>query len=619
MTCHCPCTFTPLSHRKAHTSTTATGPCVQGREAFDSVQELFGLSAEAIVSLPLLGGDGASSAQCAVGGYLVLPPLGHPNRSRQLVYLNGRCVRAAPLCDAIAGLFEQLYKPNARRLLAAGPSQARAPDGKLHSVHRAGNRHAMYVLDLQCSPACYDLLYEPRTMVAEFHAWAPVVGAVMRAVVRAWTPVLPDGLLRQLEMHGGAAGAGRQRAGAGTSRAAAGSLGDVLTAGEEEGVSQALLGKGGGGDGATKMPSSGGGSRGARTASPHEGRAGRAGCASAALGADDTRPPPAKRSKTSGGRSAALSGPSQGLTSRLVRIRRGVADSSEPRRQPEPDPSRQAAGTGSTHDARALSNQSCPPFACAPQQQLPLGDWRQMKSAAAAQQWRASGQAQAWEEGPKRTARCRLTGAGQQQAASWPEAGRRAGGVGGEQQQQLRQLARGEQQQLEVQQPQVELEAQQQQQQQQQDAAVPSRGMASLLASWRGGAYAGAAGAQVLDTQAIAASLCADLAPGDVSREQMQRARALEQIDRKFVPVVCGSTLALVDQHAAGGWVGGWVGWGGGWGGGACMQPARKGGGGAVRPAPASFSSLPAQFQLQLAALAVQMSVSSWRACGPAS
>ena len=36
-----------------------------------------------------------------------------------------------------------------------------------------------------------------------------------------------------------------------------------------------------------------------------------------------------------------------------------------------------------------------------------------------------------------------------------------------------------------------------------------------------------------------------------LTREQLQRARTLAQVDRKFIAVVAGDTLALVDQHAA--------------------------------------------------------------------
>ena len=48
--------------------------------------------------------------------------------------------------------------------------------------------------------------------------------------------------------------------------------------------------------------------------------------------------------------------------------------------------------------------------------------------------------------------------------------------------------------------------------------------------------------------QAVFAQLKAD----GLSREQLQSARALAQVDSKFVPVVCGSLVVVVDQHAAG-------------------------------------------------------------------
>ena len=40
--------------------------------------------------------------------------------------------------------------------------------------------------------------------------------------------------------------------------------------------------------------------------------------------------------------------------------------------------------------------------------------------------------------------------------------------------------------------------------------------------------------------------------PSALTREQLRAARTLPQVDNKYVPVVCGSLLALVDQHAAG-------------------------------------------------------------------
>lgn len=36
-----------------------------------------------------------------------------------------------------------------------------------------------------------------------------------------------------------------------------------------------------------------------------------------------------------------------------------------------------------------------------------------------------------------------------------------------------------------------------------------------------------------------------------VSHQALQTARALGQVARKFIPVICGSTLAVLDQHAA--------------------------------------------------------------------
>ena len=99
------------------------------------------------------------------------------------------------------------------------------------------------------------------------------------------------------------------------------------------------------------------------------------------------------------------------------------------------------------------------------------------------------------------------------------------------------------------------------------DFLRPDAGLDELLVSWRRpsagpqpgrlGAAAGSSGPEgilSLDTLSTAAFAC--LKPATLSREQLSGARALQQVDRKFVPIVCGSLLALMDQHAAGEWPG---------------------------------------------------------------
>ena len=101
-----------------------------------------------------------------------------------------------------------------------------------------------------------------------------------------------------------------------------------------------------------------------------------------------------------------------------------------------------------------------------------------------------------------------------------------------------------------------------------QAAAVPDflrsdAGLDELLAAWhrpgapaqpsRPGAGIGGSGPEgILSLDALSAAAFARLKPATLSREQLEKAQALQQVDHKFVPIVCGSVLALVDQHAAG-------------------------------------------------------------------
>lgn len=89
-------------------------------------------------------------------------------------------------------------------------------------------------------------------------------------------------------------------------------------------------------------------------------------------------------------------------------------------------------------------------------------------------------------------------------------------------------------------------------------------GLDTLLASWRhpgGRSYArsrmkagGAAPADgVLSLTSLASAAFAQLKPSALMRSDLAAGRALQQVQCKFIPVMCGSLLALVDQHAAGG------------------------------------------------------------------
>jgi hypothetical protein len=104
--------------------------------------------------------------------------------------------------------------------------------------------------------------------------------------------------------------------------------------------------------------------------------------------------------------------------------------------------------------------------------------------------------------------------------------------------------------------------------QQQQSAALPSFlqpsaavGPGSLLSSWKAGSASPAMDplrpqadkeGDVLQLEVVERAVFAQLKPEGLRRPQLQQARALCQVDAKFIPIVCGQTLTLVDQHAAG-------------------------------------------------------------------
>lgn len=87
----------------------------------------------------------------------------------------------------------------------------------------------------------------------------------------------------------------------------------------------------------------------------------------------------------------------------------------------------------------------------------------------------------------------------------------------------------------------------------------PDPGIEGLLSSWRSPAapvlgHQGRGSAEgVLQLEALEKDLFAQLRPAGLSREQLQAWRALCQVDAKFIPVVCGQLVAIIDQHAAGG------------------------------------------------------------------
>eukprot|EP00887_Chlorella_sp_A99_P007462 scaffold2.g7462.t1 len=135
-------------------------------------------------------------AAIAVSGYATLPPHGAPNTGRQHIYVNGHCVRAAPICRMVDVLFQQLYRPNARLAWAEGGNGC---GGELQAVRQAGNRHAAFLLQLSCAGAGCAVSFDADKMAVQFGDWPAALAAVRRAVLAAWRAVLTVGLLRELE------------------------------------------------------------------------------------------------------------------------------------------------------------------------------------------------------------------------------------------------------------------------------------------------------------------------------------------------------------------------------------------------------------------------------------
>ncbi|GAB2282899.1 hypothetical protein Dimus_017434 [Dionaea muscipula] len=90
---------------------------------------------------------------------------------------------------------------------------------------------------------------------------------------------------------------------------------------------------------------------------------------------------------------------------------------------------------------------------------------------------------------------------------------------------------------------------------------IEDPGSASLSVKWRNGAPTTGGGrtsrkfsdeCSVLDiSSGILHLACDSLIPKSVSRRCLEDAKVLLQVDKKFIPVVAGGTLVVVDQHAA--------------------------------------------------------------------
>ncbi|EIE26083.1 hypothetical protein COCSUDRAFT_40245 [Coccomyxa subellipsoidea C-169] len=81
-------------------------------------------------------------------------------------------------------------------------------------------------------------------------------------------------------------------------------------------------------------------------------------------------------------------------------------------------------------------------------------------------------------------------------------------------------------------------------------AAVQGGTLADLLREWVNPACASSQ-RQVPDLAGLACGNLLGLVPASITKKALAAARPLRQVDRKFIPLVCGSQLAIMDQHAA--------------------------------------------------------------------
>ena len=183
-----PCRFDSVPPSSVLSDISHVGLWVQGRPLDHSVAQCL-LGQPSVDGLAAVGPTAGGTA-CQVSGWAVLPPLGAPNVSQQYIYVNGHCVKAPPIAKLVDSLFQQLYKANARLAFVSGE--------ELQSVHKASNRHAVFLLQLCCRGADCQISFDPDKVAVEFKDWERVLAVVKRVVLTAWRPALTMALLGQL-------------------------------------------------------------------------------------------------------------------------------------------------------------------------------------------------------------------------------------------------------------------------------------------------------------------------------------------------------------------------------------------------------------------------------------
>ena len=182
-----------------------------------SLEFFGGVDAELVVPLD----DGTASDGWRVSGHAVLPPVGHPSRSRQRVYVNGVSVgglpewhgddgvdivsSALPLHERIESLYRDACAGAIRQLPASfGPS-----GGQLAVVRRGLNACPMFILDISManlesrreSRATGDIRdSQARSDMLNVLRMPDVLAAVERAFLQAWSKTLTGSLLKFLDI-----------------------------------------------------------------------------------------------------------------------------------------------------------------------------------------------------------------------------------------------------------------------------------------------------------------------------------------------------------------------------------------------------------------------------------
>lgn len=175
-----------------------------------------GVDAELVVPLD----DGTVSDGWRVLGHAVLPPVGHPSRSRQRVYVNGVSVGGLSGGHGDGGLdtasngaslherIESIYRDACAGAIRQLPTSFGPNAGQLGVVRRRLNAYPMFILDI--SMANMDARREDRAAgdigdaqkrsdKLSMLSLPDAVAAIERAFLQAWSKTLTGRLLKLLE------------------------------------------------------------------------------------------------------------------------------------------------------------------------------------------------------------------------------------------------------------------------------------------------------------------------------------------------------------------------------------------------------------------------------------